>query len=83
MKGGQRTVLFGVIALAFLALGLHLCLDHAEAGKVIFASFATAVVAISLGVSAKHGIESLATGGGIEGAWKTLTSDQKPTGKAG
>jgi len=43
---GSRKLLFGLLGLLFLTFALALCLRNGEAGKVLFPSFAAAVVGI-------------------------------------
>ena len=75
---GSRTFVFGVVSLAFLLVGLALCLGFPSPGRELFAAFALAVGGITATIAAKHGVESLATGQGIAGAAKTLWTDKKP-----
>lgn len=74
----MRTVFFGVVALAFLTVGLGLCLGFPVPGREIFGSFSLAVGGIVGVVATKHGVESLATGGGIQGARAVLMTSQQP-----
>ena len=74
----MRTVFFGIVALAFLTVGLGLCLGFPAPGKEIFGSFSLAVGGIVAVVAGKHGVESLATGGGIQGARDVLMTSVKP-----
>jgi hypothetical protein len=75
---GWRTVTFGTVSLAFLTVGLGLCLGFPAPGKEIFGAFSLAVAGITATIAAKHGVESLAEGGGTGGVWKVLTTDAKP-----
>jgi len=74
----MRTVFFGTVALAFLTVGLGLCLGFPAPGREIFGAFSIAVAGIVTVVATKHGVESLATGGGIEGAASVLMTSQQP-----
>jgi hypothetical protein len=74
----MRTVFFGVIALAFLTVGLGLCLGFPAPGREIFGAFSIAVAGIVAVVAGKHGVESLATGGGIHGAASVLMTSAQP-----
>jgi hypothetical protein len=74
----MRTVFFGVVALAFLTVGLGLCLGFPAPGKEIFGAFSIAVAGIVSVVATKHGIESLATGGGIQGVTRVLMTSAQP-----
>lgn len=74
----MRTVFFGIVALAFLTVGLGLCLGFPAPGREIFGSFSLAVGGIVAVVAGKHGVESLATGGGIHGAKTVLMTTAQP-----
>lgn len=81
IEPGSRTIFFGVVALVFLTLGLALCLWFPVPGRDLFGAFSIAVGVITGTIAAKHGVESLATGGGIAGVKSALMTDRQPGGQ--
>jgi len=81
---GLRSFLFGLLALIATESALIVLIVKVKDSAVvmalapIFAGFFSAVGVVVGAVIVKHSVESLATGGGIAGAWKTLTTPAKP-----
>ncbi len=81
---GLRSFLFGLLALIATESALIVLIVKVKDSVVvtalapIFAGFFSAVGVVVGAVIVKHSVESLATGGGIAGAWKTLTTPAKP-----
>jgi hypothetical protein len=73
----RRTADFGMVALGFLLAGLVICI-FAKDGETLYSSYTTAVGAVVGAIAVKHGIDGLAVGSGVKGAWRTLTTDEKP-----
>ncbi len=73
---GLRTLTFGLAALACLLGGFALLpLDARGAG---FAFFGATIAALMAAVAGKSAVGSLAQGGGTAGAWRALTTPEKP-----
>ena len=73
----QKTVQFAITALAFLLVGLVLCVVL-NRGEALYSSFSTAVGMVVGAIAIKHGVDGLAQGSGVRGAWKNLTTDARP-----
>jgi len=77
LPAGLRTAVFALVAMAFLLAGFLAVVRWAQGGEV-YGAYAAAISFIVASVAGKHATETLATGGGIAGAWRALTTDAKP-----
>lgn len=73
---GLRTLVFGLASLACLLAGFWL-LPGDQRGAA-FAFFGASVAALMAAVAGKSAVGSLAQGGGTAGAWRALTTAEKP-----
>lgn len=71
--------MYGLRTLLVATLGMILLFVAAiVVGKDSYAAFATSVAAIVASVAVRSGVQSLAEGAGVKGAWTTLTTPAKP-----
>ncbi len=86
ISAGLRSFMFGLIAIASAESALVVLIWRVKdpalvvALAPVVAAFFGVLGTVVAAVIVKHSVESLATGGGIAGAWKTLTTEQKPPG---
>ena len=73
---GLRTLLFGLASLVCLLAGFALL--PLDARGSAFAFLCAAVGALMAAVAGKSAVGSLAQGGGTSGAWRALTTSEKP-----
>lgn len=73
---GKRTIIFGLAALACLLGGFALL--PLDARGAAFAFFGATIAALMAAVAGKSAVGSLAQGGGTVGAWRALTTPEKP-----
>lgn len=73
---GIRTLLFATEALVALVLGFWLLPDNARGAAYAF--LAAGVGALMAAIAGKSSVESLAGGGGLQGAKDALLTSKKP-----
>jgi hypothetical protein len=73
---GLRTLTFGLASLVALLAGFWLL--PGDARGAAFAFLCAAVGALMAAVAGKSAVGSLAQGGGTSGAWRALTTSEKP-----
>ena len=73
---GKRTLIFGLASLATLLAGYKLLPPEARGAAFVF--FSAGVGALMASVAGKAAVDSLAGGGGVEGAKAALMTAEKP-----
>lgn len=73
---GYRTLIATLVGVLALVVGMKLV--HPEKRHEVFVFFSGGIVGLIGAIAAKSSVGTLAGGGGTAGAWKALTSSQKP-----